>query len=84
MLGVGQIWNQLRVVLIYIVSFAVMDALNSCDWCGRVEGEVKSYQEADSCFWCNDGLVLELVGGRGEYEWGYYFSGGACRGQGGV
>ena len=37
-----------------------MDALNSCSWCGRVEGEAKGYEEAGSCFWCEDGL---LVGG---------------------
>ena len=35
-------------------------------WCGRVEGG--SYEEAGSCFWCNNGLalVVVLVGGRGE------------------
>ena len=38
-----------------------MDALNSCSWCGRVEGGVKSYEETGSCFWCNDGLALEVV-----------------------
>ena len=42
-------------------SFSVMDALNSCSWCGRVEGEVKSYEEEGNCFWCNDGLALEVL-----------------------
>ena len=49
-------------------------------------GGVKSYEEAGSCFWCN-GLALEVViswGKGGEYEWGYQFGGGGCRGQGGV
>ena len=43
-----------------------MDVLNSCDWCGRVEGKVESYREAGSCFWCNDGLALEVVIGWGK------------------
>ena len=41
MLGGGQIWNQSWIVIIYILSFTVMNALNSCSWCGRVDGEVK-------------------------------------------
>ena len=44
-----------------MLSYAVMDALNSCSWCGRVEGEAKSYVETGSCFWCDDGLLLEGV-----------------------
>ena len=31
--------------------FADMDVSESCDWCGRVEGEVENYGEAGSCFW---------------------------------
>ena len=32
----------------------------------RVEGEVQSYGESGSCFWCNDGLALEVVIGLGK------------------
>ena len=43
MLGDGQIGNQLRVKIIYIISFADMDGLNNCGWnsCGW-----------NSCGWC--------------------------------
>ena len=53
------------------LSFAVMDALNTCSWCGRVDGEAKSYEEVGSCFSCNDGLALEVVisWGKGGYRW---------------
>ena len=68
----------MRVVIIYILYFAVMDALNSCNWCGRVKGEVKSYEEAGSCF----GVLMDrhlwwlLVGEKGEVRVGYQFGGG--------
>ena len=39
--GGGQIWKHLRVVIINILLFAVMDALNCCSWCGRVEWKIK-------------------------------------------
>ena len=63
-----------------------MDAFNSCSWCGRVEGEAKSCEEAGSCFWCE--LLLEGVISWG---WGggvwvrYQFGGGdvGCKGMGG-
>ena len=62
-----------------MLSFAVTDAFNSCSWCGRMEGgEVKSYEEADSCFWCNDGLALEgeIIWGKVGYKREDQFSGG--------
>ena len=44
-----------------------MDTLNSCDWSGRVEGGIKSCGETGSCFWCNDGLAIEMVIGCVQY-----------------
>ena len=64
------------------LSFAVIDTLNSCSWCGRVEGGAKSYEEAGNCFGV---MLLEGVISWGtEYGWGYQFGGEGCRGQGRV
>ena len=62
-----------------------MDVLNSCSWCGRVEGEVKGYEETGSCFWSNDGLALEVVisWGKGGLQVRVPIWWMGCRGQGG-
>ena len=76
MLGGEQIW---RVIIIYILSFSVMDALNSCSWCGRVAGETKGIGgegEHRGCFWCDNRLAFEGVntsGDGGECVWRYRF-----------
>ena len=53
MLGGGQIWNQLRVIIIY----SIFCCYGCLEWCGRVERELKVM----SYFWCDHGLVFEGV-----------------------
>ena len=76
-------WILALVLKVEVYGDQILSALNSCDWCGRVDGEVQSNGEAGSCFWCNNGLVLEVVIGLGKGGVGCRFVGrGIVWGQG--